>query len=200
MKRFFLSVVIAALLLNNTSAQFKFIKVGGGLTYTTGFRFDNYSGIYETLYKSPFAGIFMSHVFRVSLPIQFCPSATFLLPRTNTYTYATNGIKEKTRVSAWMFDFDGRYIFNTLDRFEFYGLAGINLDCTRMKWLTDDSKYKSDRFGINVGAGACYKLSEEFDLFAHAKYIVSRYDQFMLNAGMLINIDWLKKHEETGID
>jgi len=30
--------------------------------------------------------------------------------------------------------------------------------------------------------------------------MISKYGQFMVNAGILINIDWLKKHEDTGIN
>ena len=44
------------------------------------------------------------------------------------------------------------------------------------------------------------KLTDQFDLYLEAKYIISKYGQFMLNAGILINIDWLKKHENTGIN
>jgi hypothetical protein len=41
------------------------------------------------------------------------------------------------------------------------------------------------------------KLTEQFDIYAEAKYILGKYDQFMLNAGILINLDWLIKHENT---
>jgi hypothetical protein len=44
------------------------------------------------------------------------------------------------------------------------------------------------------------KLTDQFDLYLEAKYILSKYPQFLLNAGILINIDWLKKHEDTGIN
>jgi len=40
------------------------------------------------------------------------------------------------------------------------------------------------------------KLTEQIDLCGEAKYILSRYGQFMVNAGILINLDWLIKHEK----
>jgi hypothetical protein len=43
------------------------------------------------------------------------------------------------------------------------------------------------------------KLTEQFDLFGEIKYIISKYDQLMVNAGILVNIDWLKKNENSGL-
>ena len=34
---------------------------------------------------------------------------------------------EKDTVTSMMFDINGHYVFNSLDRFEFYGLAGFNI-------------------------------------------------------------------------
>ena len=56
-------------------------------------------------------------------------------------------------------------------------------------------KESDNALGLNLGAGSCMKLTDQFDLYLEAKYIVSKYGQFILNAGILINIDWLKKHE-----
>jgi hypothetical protein len=67
---------------------------------------------------------------------------------------------------------------------------------------TAPSTYKeSDNgLGLNLGVGSYMKLTNQFDLYLEAKYIFSKHHQFMLNAGILINIDWLKKHEDTGIN
>jgi hypothetical protein len=56
-------------------------------------------------------------------------------------------------------------------------------------------KENDNAFGLNLGAGTYFKISDKFDIFAEAKYIVSKYSQFMINAGVFINVDWLKKHE-----
>ena len=60
-------------------------------------------------------------------------------------------------------------------------------------------KESDNTFGLNVGVGSCMKITEQFDLYLEAKYIVCKYHQFMINAGVLINLDWLKKHENPGV-
>ena len=99
-----------------------------------------------------------------------------------------------------MFDVNGQYVFNSLDRFEFYGLAGLNILLAWEKSKTAASnttfKQNDNALGLNVGAGTYIKISDQFDAYVEAKYIISRYDQFMLNAGVLVNLDWLIKHEK----
>jgi opacity protein-like surface antigen len=97
-----------------------------------------------------------------------------------------------------MFDLNGHYVFNSLDRFEFYGLAGLNMTFAKIKWLgTNPSSGSDNALGLNVGAGTYMKITEQFDIYGEAKYIFSKYDQFMLNVGLLLNIDWMKKHENS---
>lgn len=40
-------------------------------------------------------------------------------------------------------------------------------------------------------------MTGEFDLYGEVKYIISKYDQLMVNVGVLANIDWMKKHENS---
>jgi opacity protein-like surface antigen len=103
-----------------------------------------------------------------------------------------------------MFDINGHYVFNSLDKFEFYGLAGLDI---LLAWKKDkytgttsgSIKESDNAIGLNLGLGSYMKLTEQFDLYMEAKYLVSKYDQFMINVGILINIDWLIKHENTGL-
>jgi opacity protein-like surface antigen len=179
-----------------SAAYSQFTKIGGGITYGTGYRYNNTPGIQ---YRSPFAGIFVTGIYELNLPVHISPSFTYFLPRNNSYTPATANIPEKTRVSSMMFDINGHYVFNSLDRFEFYALAGLDITFAHMKWLVDNSKYSDNAFGLNLGAGTYIKLTDQFDLTCEAKYLISRYHQFMINAGVLINLDWLIKHENTGL-
>ena len=41
------------------------------------------------------------------------------------------------------------------------------------------------------------KMTEQLDIYGEVKYIISKYDQLMVNVGVLLNIDWLKKHENS---
>jgi hypothetical protein len=41
------------------------------------------------------------------------------------------------------------------------------------------------------------KVANQLDIFGEFKYILSKRDQFVLTAGVLLNIDWLKKNETS---
>lgn len=197
MKRILVSLILVAVSIPAVYPQFT--KIGGGITYGTGFHYNNMTGIASNLYRSPFAGIFLTGIYELNLPIHISPSFTYFLPRNNSYTPATANIPERTRVSSMMFDINGHYVFNSLERFEFYGLLGLDITFAHIKWIGSASKESDNVFGLNLGAGTYIKLTDQFDLSCEAKYLISRYHQFMINMGVLINIDWLIKHENTGI-
>jgi hypothetical protein len=137
-------------------------------------------------------------IYELSLPIHISPNFTLFFP----HVWKDPG--RKVIVSTMMFDLNGHYVFNSLDRFEFYGLAGLDilLAWKKEKYTGSASEpfiEPDNAIGLNLGAGSYMKLTEQFDLYLEAKYIVSKYDQFMLSAGVLINIDWLIKNENTGL-
>jgi hypothetical protein len=173
----------------------QFTKIGGGTVFTTGYHFNNENtGIYADLHRSPLPGLFVTGIYELNLPFHLSPSFTFFIPRHNS------GEFEETRTSTVMFDVNGHYVFNSLDRFEFYGLAGIDIAFAHIKWLDAVGSASSDNaLGLNLGVGTYMKLTNQFDLYGEAKYILSKYDQFVFNVGVLINIDWLIKHENTDL-
>jgi opacity protein-like surface antigen len=193
-----LTLLLLAIILAITTAKSQFTKVGAGLTFGSGYKFNNETGVLADLHSSPFAGIFLTGIYEISLPIHISPSFTYFIPRKNTGGIV-GAANEDTRVSEMMVDINGHYVFNSLDRFEFYGLAGLNITFTKIKWLDTTSSGTDNALGLNIGAGTYMKLTDQFDLYAEAKYIVSKYDQLVVNAGILINIDWLIKHENTGM-
>lgn len=192
MKKLSLTFLIIISVFSISNAQFT--KVGGGLTYGTGFHFNNETiGQEADLHKGPNLGIFITGIYELNLPFHLAPSFTYFFPRTNEIALTSFG---KTRVSEMMFDINGHYVLNSLDKFEFYGLAGLNVTLAKLKWLGPPSSYGSDNaLGLNVGAGTYMKITEQLDLYGEVKYIVSKYDQLMINAGVLFNMDWMKKHE-----
>jgi opacity protein-like surface antigen len=197
MKKILITFVLFAASLSAAYSQFT--KIGGGISYGTGFHYNKESGAFAVLYRSPFAGIFLNGIYEFNLPLHIAPSFTYFFPRTNSYAYAVGNITERTRVSSMMFDINGHYVINSLDRFEFYGLAGIDITFAHIKWIGSDSKESDNVFGLNLGAGTYIKLTNQFDLSCEAKYLISKYSQFMINVGVLVNIDWLSKHENTGL-
>jgi opacity protein-like surface antigen len=193
MKKTLLLMLVAIMAFPALNAQVT--KVGGGLDFGSGYYFHKMRYDYN---KSGNLGLSLKGIYKITVPIQVSPSFTF-------FYHVLKGTGEKTTVTTMMIDVNGHYVFNSLDEFEFYGLAGLDIllawKNTSFPGSGSPSQKESDNaFGLNVGAGSYMKLTDQFDLFLEAKYIVGKYSQFMLNAGILINIDWLKKHEETGIN
>ena len=196
MKKLLLLIIVAILTFSEVNAQFT--QAGVGLTFSTGYYFNgntSYAGS-----KSGNIAMSLKGIYKINVPIQISPSFTFFIP----HIYSESGLNLKETVTTMMFDVNGHYIFNSLDKFEFYGLAGLDI---LLSW--DKAKYSGvgaatyrqseNALGLNIGAGSFMKLSDQFNLYLEAKYLVSRRAQFMVNADVLINIDWLKKHENTGI-
>jgi hypothetical protein len=176
-----------------TMANAQFTKIGGGLALSSGFPFHqqtwdaNKSGIIAVSFKG---------IYEISVPFHISPSFTIFYP------HITKDQLLKTTVSSLMFDINGHYVFNSLDKFEFYGLAGIDILYAKKKEAYEGSstfKESDNALGLNLGAGTYMKITEQLDIYGEAKYIFSKYDQFMLNVGLLLNIDWMKKHENSGM-
>jgi opacity protein-like surface antigen len=147
--------------------------------------------------KSGHFDISLKGIYQLSLPLQISPSFTYLLPHITKES--SLGEEITTTVSTMMFDINGQYILNTLDRFEFYGLAGLDILLANKKEVYSSpestNRETDNALGLNLGVGTFMKITEQISLYGEAKYIVSKYHQFLLNAGVLINLDWLKKNE-----
>jgi opacity protein-like surface antigen len=197
MKKLFVLIIISVATFSVINGQFT--KVGGGLGYSSAYQFHDMPG---TAFKSGHFIIAMKGIYQVSLPIQISPSFTYLVPHI-TKEIQPEGT-QTTTISTIMFDINGHYIFNTPDRFEFYGLAGLDI---LLVWEKEVYNYspnlpatiESDNaLGLNIGAGTYMKITEQISLYEELKYIVSNYDQLMLNAGVLINLGGQKKNGNPG--
>lgn len=170
-------------------ASGQFTKLGGGPGITSGYNFHEMDWEYN---KSGHFYGFIKGIYEVSLPFHISPALTFFIP--HVYTDQDS----KYTVSTMMFDINGHYVFNSFDRFEFYGLAGLDIMLAWKKEKFNDEvfKEKDNALGLNLGAGTYMKISESLDLSVEAKYLFNnKYNQFMLNTGILFNIDWMKKNE-----
>jgi len=200
MKKLIIQFLLLLLLIPPSFAQFT--KTGGGIAAGTGIYYNNETE--NNNYKTGLPALFLTGIYELSLPLHITSSFTFYFPHI-TKLLVVNEESSKQIISCGMFDLDGHYVINSLDRFEFYGLAGLNITFVKSKWISDiagstiKSKESDNGFGLNLGAGTYIKLSDQFDLFGEAKYIAARYDQFLFKIGVLINIDWLIKHEKTGM-
>jgi opacity protein-like surface antigen len=171
----------------------QFTKVGGGMAFTTSFYFNNsdFSG-----YRSGHFGAFVKGIYEINTVIHISPSYNIFFP------HVTKEAESRLSISSMMFDINGHYVFNSLDRFEFYGLLGLDVLLAGLRSKSTGFpvfKEKDNALGLNIGAGTYIKLTEQFDLCTEIKYVLSKYDQFMVNAGVLVNLDWLIKHEKPGM-
>ena len=72
------------------------------------------------------------------------------------------------------------------DPITLYPLAGI---CISNYTDIDTSPADLDihfKFGVNLGAGGQFRLGENMDIFAEARYTIGYYHQFVATAGLLI--------------
>ncbi len=163
----------------------QFTKVGGGLVFGTGYEYHHvHTG-------NP--GINLTGIYELSQPFHISPGFSYFLPNKDPFY-------EDTRTtSLWMLDLDAHYVFNYMDRFEFYCLGGLNFSWLRSNYKGDSPEiypdYSDNAIGLNIGVGTYMKFSEQMDFFGELKYIVSKYDQLVVTIGVLLNVQWLAKHE-----
>jgi len=193
MKKALISLMVILSSVSYLNAQFT--KAGGGTGFTTGYLFHEMDYDYN---KSGNIFASLKGIYEITVPIHVSPSFTMFIP------HIYKQFDSRITVNTMMFDINGHYVFNSLDKMEFYALAGIDVlfAFKRTKYIgTTSEVFKEDdnSFGLNIGAGTYFKLTEQFDIYGEAKYLLSKYSQFMLNVGVLVNIDWLIKHENTGL-
>ena len=190
MRKLALNLVFFLLICASAGAQIT--KIGGGITYGTGYWFDK---IEVDENRGPHLALFAEGVYRITTPIHVAASFSYFYPHMESYTGS------KTSVRAMMFDINGHYVFNALDKFEFYALAGMDFLLTSYKYkitgaAEEDIKTNDNAIGLNAGGGVIFNLSPKMSIFSEVKYVVSKYGQFMANAGVFINVSWLARHEQ----
>ncbi|NTV83574.1 MAG: porin family protein [Bacteroidales bacterium] len=199
MKKSFLLLLTLFFCISVSNAQFT--KLGGGLGFTSGYLFHEMDYDYN---QSGHFNFYANGIYELTLPIHIAPSVTYFFP--HVWKSGTQFDESKITVTTLMFDINGHYVFNSLDKFEFYGLAGLNvllawkkdvLTITGTAPSTQTTKESDTAIGLNLGAGTYFKLTEEMDLNLEVKYLVSRYNQFMVNAGVLINFQFLAQNEKA---
>jgi len=190
MKRIILAFIILLSAISITRAQFT--KLGGGVGFTSGYHFHEAEWDYNK--SGHFLGT-LKGIYEINLPFHISPSISFFVP------HVTKETGSKYSVNTMMVDLNGHYVFNSLDQFEFYGLAGLDIMLAWKREKYDDMVYKEkdNALGLNLGVGTYMKIRDSFDLFAEAKYLFNnKYNQFMLSGGLLFNIEWMKKNENSG--
>ncbi len=190
MKKLLVCLLITAFVFQGLNAQFT--KAGGGLAFSSGFKFHNTG---EGSGRSGNYAAFVKGIYSISPELSISPSFTAFYPGIN------DGGNIRTVVTSMMFDINGQYIFRSAGSFCFYGLAGLDILLSWKKDEYEDSdtfKESDNALGLNAGGGISMNLSDRLDLFAEIKYIISKYDQLVINAGILFNISSLSAGEKSG--
>ena len=193
MKKLIVIFLLVISVIGVTNGQFT--KIGGGLAFTSGFYFHEQTT--QDANRSGKMALSLKGIYEISIPLHISPSFSYFYP------HITKSEFDKTVISSMMFDINAHYVFNSLDQFEFYGLAGIDILLAKKKDVYETSgtfKETDNALGLNIGAGTYMKITETLDIYGELKYLFNnKYNQFMLNAGVLLNIDWMKKNEDPGL-
>ena len=84
------------------------------------------------------------------------------------------GFYPDDNASAFEINANAQYLLGN-DSVTFYPFAGLNITSV---------KHASTKPGINVGAGIEFPLTDVLNFAAEVKYIISKYDQFVIGAGI----------------
>lgn len=169
-----------------SAAKSQFTEIGGGAAFSTGFKFHNTD--YEYNKSGNFAAM-AKGIYKIAPLIDLSPSFTFFYPN------ITRESNRKTTISSMMLDINCHYNFTSSGKFVLYGIAGFDILLAWKKDIytgSDPFRESDNAMGLNAGAGARMNITGNLDLFGEVKYILSKYDQLMVNAGILIKPDWLK--------
>ena len=191
MKKMTLILILIISVLSITNAQFT--KIGGGLALTNGFHFHNMP---VDANRSGMMALSFKGIYEIEAPLQVSPSFTVFFPN------ITKDLSSKTTVSSVTFDINGHYVFNSLEKFELYGLAGLDILYASKRETIQGSPTNNESdntMGLNVGAGTSIKITEKFDIYGEVKYVLSKSDHLMLNVGIFFNLEPKKNNENSGL-
>ena len=197
MKKILLILLLLSVVVFSSNAQLT--KVGSALSYNTGHFFNDE---YLRNHKTGNPVLSLTSIYEINLAFHLKPSLNIFFPRINKEEPFPDYFS-KTIATAYALDMDIHYVFNYLDRFELYALAGLNILYARMKWKDEsiDGNFTSSSgetsMGFNLGIGTYIKLKDQFDLFFEIKGIVASQSMLVATGGILLDIDYLKRTKES---
>jgi|SRR5690606_17057914 len=119
------------------------------------------------------------------------------IPLFESFTIAPSFVyffpRDQVFVKTSIFEVNGNlnYYFMELESFAFYGLGGINYTTVKVEadgFGLGDYSESEGKIGANIGGGATFNFGKNWIPFAELKYVVSDFDQLVINAGIKFNI------------
>ncbi|RKF03460.1 outer membrane protein with beta-barrel domain [Tenacibaculum lutimaris] len=154
--------VLTILALFVTVIAFSQTKVGANVVYGTS------SGL----------GLGVKASFDVSEKFKISPSVNYYFPEDIPGVSTT----------SMSFEADAHYFFELQDKFSLYPLAGLNVWYTSVSSSYAAFSASSTNFGLNLGGGANYKLSDKLTGFSEIKLMVTQGSQVVFNAGVMYSL------------
>lgn len=135
----------------------------------------------------PGIGLNVGAIYQIQEHLGVAAGATFYIPDSYKGTDVL-GVDYKVKRYVWMVDTDARYGLPINDG-AIYGLAGLNFTTHSITYNKYDGSVLEDSkdtyVGLNIGGGAEYAFAYQVKAFAEAKYVISNYDQLIVNLGVL---------------
>lgn len=164
------SLFLLSLIPLTANAQEIETRIGGMLTYGT--EIEN-------------IGVGVNAEFGIMDKLSISPSFIYYLPK------ETGPIK----VNWFEFNANANYYFLQDEKFDFYGLGGLNYTHVNVKYdgptfegLGGSVNGGDGRVGLNLGGGANLNLDGNITPFAELKYVIIDGAQLVIAAGVRINI------------
>lgn len=198
MKRLIIAFTFCLLFVGSSFGQFT--KLGGGLFYDHKYYFNN-EAFDDHKLGNP--AIFITGIYEFGLPFHIAPRISMFKP--NISKFEDVGYSDKLVITGYSIDLDAHYVFNSLDRVELYGLAGMNFLYTHNKSVYESIDFNetfktgNTDFGLNLGVGSYFKVKEQFDLFGEVKVILASQIQVVASVGILLNVGWLASNSDPGL-
>lgn len=130
-------------------------------------------------------GIGANAEFGILDKISISPSFIYYLPKDNG----------SINVTWFEFNANGNYYFMQDEKFDVYGLAGLNYTHVSVKYdgpsfegYGGDISNSDGRIGLNLGGGANLNLSGNITPFAELKYVIIDGGQLVIAAGVKFSI------------
>ncbi|MDR2650712.1 MAG: porin family protein [Prevotellaceae bacterium] len=127
-------------------------------------------------------GIGAKFQYNVTNPIRLEGSITYFFPN----EWYSSPIYQSS-ISMWDFSANGHYLFPVSDVVTLYPLAGLGILTTRNSVKSTDGNvdYSNSKFGLNLGGGVDFKLSDKFILNAEVKTHTNNFfDRFVISVGL----------------
>ncbi|MDR1198735.1 MAG: porin family protein [Prevotellaceae bacterium] len=113
-------------------------------------------------------GIGAKFQYSITDPIRLEGAFTYFLPK----TYG-KGIVE-SKLNMWDISVNGQYLFSLNETLTVYPLAGLGVLGTSYKSdVINSASVSSTDFGLNVGGGIDFKLTEKLVLCGQVKYMIA---------------------------